>query len=138
MRAANLVYKGVPPKQVLAVTFTNKAANEMRERVLSLFEGDKKKSPVISTFHSFCLNTVLRHEIMHLGYQRNFTVFDSGEQMSLIRNLMGDIESEKSFKADLLMENISKVKNGMFRLNDPKRDGKELSEVMNSLYDKYH
>ena len=138
MRAANLVYKGVPPKQILAVTFTNKAANEMRERVLSLFDGDKKKSPVISTFHSFCLNTVLRHEIMHLGYQRNFTVFDSGEQMSLIRNLMGDIESEKSFKADLLMENISKVKNGMLRLNDPKRDGKELSEVMNSLYDKYH
>ena len=98
MRAANLVYKGVPPKQVLAVTFTNKAANEMRERVLSLFDGDKKKSPVISTFHSFCLNTVLRHEIMHLGYQRNFTGFDSGEQMSLIRNLMGDIESEKTLR----------------------------------------
>lgn len=137
MRAANLVYKGVPPKQILAVTFTNKAANEMRERVLSLFDGDKKKTPIISTFHSFCLNTVLRHEITRLGYQRNFTVFDTGEQMSLIRNLMGDIETEKSFKADLLMETISKVKNGMQRQNGLKKEEKELSSVVDSLYGRY-
>ena len=63
--------KGVPPYQILALTFTNKAAKEMRDRVNSLIEGDAGSSVWVFTFHGFCVR-ILQAEIDKLGYQKGF------------------------------------------------------------------
>ena len=69
LRAAYLLYCGVQPEAVLAVTFTNKAATEMKERVVSMLKSKRGNGPIISTFHSLCLN-ILRKEIHLLGYRK--------------------------------------------------------------------
>lgn len=137
MRAAHLLDKGVSPKQVLAVTFTNKAAREMRDRVRTLFDGEKSKAPVISTFHSLCLN-ILRSEINRLGYQRNFSIFDTSEQMSLLKSLMSDLQSsDRSYKPEQILENISKAKNGILSMEEMEKEDKDLSAVSSIFYEKY-
>ncbi len=73
----------VDSKEIIAITFTNKAANEMKERVLKEIR-DIKKMPHISTIHSFCVS-VLRQDIPHFGYPRNFTVIDSDDQKTIIK-----------------------------------------------------
>lgn len=110
MRTAYLIHTGVSAGSVLAVTFTNKAAREMKERVASLLKG-KKKVPVISTFHSLCLR-ILRQHIHHLGYRKDFTIYDTSDQASLLRNIMSDIKFyDKSFRAESVLERISRTKN---------------------------
>lgn len=135
MRAAYLLHKGVSPASVLAVTFTNKAAREMKERVLAMQKGSG--SPFISTFHSLCLN-ILRREIGHLGYRKDFTVYDTSEQLSLLRNILSDIRFyDKSFRIESVLERISRVKNDFpAAAAGPVED--KISEVTESLYPKYH
>jgi ATP-dependent DNA helicase UvrD/PcrA len=140
MRAAYLLHKGVAPASVLAVTFTNRAAREMKERVLAMRKGKGGGgSPFISTFHSLCLR-ILRREIGHLGYRKDFTVYDTSEQLSLLRNILSDIRFyDKSFKIESVLEKISRKKND---LSPPEAQGMsgedKLSEVTESLYPKYH
>ena len=76
-RIAYLIKKGIYPNNILAVTFTNKAAAEMRERIVLLLK-EKPKGLIISTFHSFCLR-VLKAEINKLGYINNFTIYGGWE-----------------------------------------------------------
>ena len=79
-RIAYLISKGVDPESILAITFTNKAANEMKERVTSLI-GDKAKYMQISTFHSFGL-TILKRYYEYVNLNRNFTIIDSDDANS--------------------------------------------------------
>src|SRR3989344_9598820 len=82
-RVAYLISQMIPPENILAVTFTNKAAGEMRERVDKLLDNSSNQymaSPTIGTFHSIGLR-ILRNEIPQLGYRRNFTVFDEDDQL---------------------------------------------------------
>src|SRR5262245_8929837 len=73
-RVAHLIQnKGAQPYSILAVTFTNKAADQMKNRVRSLLHAGRSSDPVISTFHSFCVR-LLRREIEALGYNRDFTI----------------------------------------------------------------
>src|SRR5947209_2970808 len=74
-RAAYLIGQGVDPGCILAVTFTNKAANEMRERLATLVEKEEAKRVTMSTFHALCLR-MLRAGIHHLGYKNNFSIYD--------------------------------------------------------------
>jgi len=114
MRTAYLIHTGIPAGSVLAVTFTNKAAREMRERVKSMVRGGNG-TPVISTFHSLCLR-ILRREIEHLGYRKDFTIYDTSDQVSLLRNILSEIKFyDKSFKAESILENISRTKNDFVR-----------------------
>jgi len=85
-RIAHLIREQVPPSRILAVTFTNKAANEMKER-LSQMLGESGKGAHLSTFHSLGVR-ILRETIHLLGYQKNFVIYDSQDQLALIRNLM--------------------------------------------------
>src|SRR6267378_4404525 len=85
--------KGVPPWNILAVTFTNKAAQEMRERVQNLLRSRELSSlPWVSTFHSLCVR-ILRQDIEQLnaGYSRSFTIYDQDDSLRLIKNIIKDL-----------------------------------------------
>ena len=81
--------KDVAPESILGLTFTNKAAGEMRERLKGMINPAKAKEVVLSTFHSFCCR-VLRREIHHLGYTSNFTIYDERDQRRLLQQVARD------------------------------------------------
>jgi DNA helicase-2/ATP-dependent DNA helicase PcrA len=101
---------GVAPYNILAVTFTNKAAGEMKERVASLL-GGLKESIWVSTFHSFCVR-ILRKEIGKLGYSDRFVIYDTSDQKSLMKEVFKElnIDPKKTNPAAVLSE-ISRAKN---------------------------
>ena len=86
-RICHLLELGVPPQVILAVTFTNKAANEMRERVAESTPKGTKSKLTISTFHSLCVK-ILRADIDRLGYKKNFTIYTGSDQESLVKKLL--------------------------------------------------
>ncbi|MGC2063673.1 MAG: UvrD-helicase domain-containing protein, partial [Thermodesulfovibrionales bacterium] len=135
LRTAYLMSTGVAARSILAVTFTNKAAREMKERVKSMVRGESG-TPVISTFHSLCLK-ILRREIEHLGYRKDFTIYDTSEQVSLLRNILSDIKFyDKSFKAENILERISRTKND-FTSAEPVASEVPLEEASAMVYPKY-
>ena len=138
MRAAYLLERGTSPSSVLAVTFTNKAAREMKERVLAMRKGGGG-GPFVSTFHSLCLR-ILRREIEHLGYRNDFSIYDTSEQLSLLRNILSDIRFyDKSFRIEAVLERLSRRKNDFSPPATLPLSGEDkLSEVTESVYPKYH
>ncbi len=86
-RIAYMIAEDVPAQQILAVTFTNKAANEMRERVSGLIDGESAKLVTVSTFHSLCVR-LLRRDIERLGYKKNFVIYSGADQLGLIRKII--------------------------------------------------
>ncbi|PKL52433.1 MAG: ATP-dependent DNA helicase Rep [Nitrospira bacterium HGW-Nitrospira-1] len=133
LRVAYLLYSGVQPKSVLAVTFTNKAANEMKERLSSMLRAQKGNIPIISTFHSLCL-AILRKDIHLLGYRKNFIIYDTSEQLSLLRNILSDIRAyDRSFRPEAILEKISSQKNGF--ASSGKTD--ELEAFTGVVYPRY-
>ena len=89
-RMAKLIETGTAADRILGVTFTNKAANEMQERLSALVGKKKKKRPAISTFHSLCVR-VLRSHITHLGYPEKFAIYNRGDQEALAREVLREI-----------------------------------------------
>src|SRR5436190_12364249 len=79
------------PESILAVTFTNKAADQMKYRVRNLLQGPRLGDPLISTFHSFCVR-LLRREIEALGYTRDFTIYDTADQIQVVKASMKDLK----------------------------------------------
>ena len=84
-RVANLIDHGVEPYHIIALTFTNKAAKEMKERITALI-GEKAEEVWISTFHSSCAR-ILRRDIEKIGYQRSFTIFDDDDQNAVLKEI---------------------------------------------------
>ena len=105
-RVAHLIEKGVAPGHILAVTFTNKAAREMQERVFKLIPrrrppeggGAKPPGPTICTFHSLCAR-ILRQHIERVGYKRNFVIYSESDQLGAVKKILSHI-SDKAAKAD--------------------------------------
>ncbi|MDT8316695.1 MAG: UvrD-helicase domain-containing protein [bacterium] len=138
MRVAHLISRGVPADSILALTFTNKAAKEMKGRVSGMLGKKAESRPVISTFHSLCLR-ILRKEIERLGYRKNFTIYDTSDQLSLMRNLIQDVKVEdKSFKVESVMERISWTKNGMTAPGEMEESAHDdLGAISESLHTRY-
>src|SRR5215469_16186567 len=121
-RIAHLIAKGVAPENVLAVTFTNKAAREMQERIRKLIPAPRKQDadgrsasdqrPTICTFHSLCVR-ILRRHIEKLGYKSNFVIYDQSEQLSVVKKILSQI-SAKGEKTDpaAVLSLLSRFKNG--------------------------
>ncbi len=108
-RIAYLIDRGVPPWQILAVTFTNKAAHEMKDRIASLLkltsEGGSTPTelPMMGTFHSICVR-MLRRDIEKIGRERNFVIYDTDDQQKLMKSVLEDLriaEEEMKPKAAL-------------------------------------
>lgn len=98
------------PSQILAITFTNKAAGEMRERVEQLV-GDSARGMWISTFHSACVR-ILRREAEQFGFTKSFTIYDSGDSRALIKRLVKEHEADAfGFTPAAMQSRISKLKN---------------------------
>lgn len=106
--------KKIHPLNILAVTFTNKAAKEMKERIAELLaesSAESKTLPHIGTFHSICVQ-ILRKEIDSLGYKTSFNIFDDQDQKSLIKRIFTELEiSKDQFNPNSVMAAISKAKN---------------------------
>jgi len=112
-RIAYLIQNKISPTNILAVTFTNKAAGEMKERVQNLISlSSNSLMPTIGTFHAICLQ-ILRQQIEKLNknYKKNFTIYDSADQISLIKRLIKNLEIDpEQFKPSSVQEAISKAK----------------------------
>ena len=102
-RVAFLIAQGVDPACILAVTFTNKAAKEMRERLAKLIAPEQAKLVTMSTFHALCVR-VLRQDIDKLGYKRNFSIYDEGDTTGLIAKII----TRTAAKDEKLETNVAK------------------------------
>ncbi|MBI1331390.1 MAG: DNA helicase PcrA [Armatimonadetes bacterium] len=108
-RIARLLNDGVPPYRILAVTFTNKAAREMMERIEKL-AGNKAQGMWIGTFHSICAR-ILRMEGTAIGLDRNFVIYDDGDQLSLIKDILKQRNiDDKSIQPRAVLSEISSAK----------------------------
>lgn len=109
-RVANLIMEGVPSYQILAITFTNKAAKEMKERILNMVS---ELDSFIGTFHSFGMR-IIRENVTLLGMQRNFTILDTEDVTSLIRKILKDKGYDlKEISPYFVRSKISFIKNEM-------------------------
>src|ERR1041385_81978 len=117
-RIAHLVERGISPANILAVTFTNKAAREMKERVAQLVprlkkqERNKGHGPTIATFHSLCAR-ILREHIEPLGYKKNFVIYDESEQLAAIKKILSHISAKgENTDPKVIQSFLSRYKNG--------------------------
>ena len=121
-RIAHLIQRGIAPGNILGVTFTNKAAREMQERVNQLVprtrnaergtRNDAEPRPTICTFHSLCVR-ILRQHIEKVGYKRNFVIYDESEQLGVVRKILAQI-SARGEKTDpsAILTLLSRYRNG--------------------------
>jgi len=138
-RAAYLIKeKGISPRNILAVTFTNKAAAEMKERIIELLDGNKNNLPNIGTFHSICVK-ILRWEIEKVGYKKSFAIMDDQDQLALVKKSMKELQIDiEQFNPKGVLNAISKAKN---ELIDAKtyleRIGGYYEEIISKVYTLY-
>ena len=103
--------KGISPWNIIAITFTNKAAKEMKERISSLLGEDTAKDMWVGTFHSMCVR-ILRREIDKIGYDRNFLIFDTTDSKSVVKDCIKELGiDDKVFSDKYFLSEISKAKN---------------------------
>ena len=110
-RIAYMLEQGVPPQSVLALTFTNKAAREMRERIGQLLSPAMTRELWMGTFHSV-FSRILRAEAHHIGFTSQFTIYDSADSKSLLRSIIKEMGlDEKTYKPGSIQARISSAKN---------------------------
>ena len=144
-RIAALLYKGVAPYNILALTFTNKAAREMKERIGSLVGDSKAKSLWMGTFHSVFAR-ILRSEAEKIGYPSNFTIYDTDDSKKLIKSLVKERNlDDKVYKPNLVLNRISGAKNNLLtpqaylgNLNITKEDMQSKKPEIGNLYKAYN
>jgi DNA helicase II / ATP-dependent DNA helicase PcrA len=131
-RIAHLMQnKGVHPSNILAITFTNKAANEMKERVEETIDSDVKDM-WITTFHSCCVR-MLRKDINRIGYNRSFVIYDSSDQVTLVKDCLKELNlSDKAFEPKVVISYISGAKDKLLtpkEYKDMHRNDARMSKI---------
>ncbi len=135
-RIANLIYhEGVNPVNIFAVTFTNKAADEMKERVQRLIAEDSG-GLWVSTFHSSCVK-ILHREVEKIGYESNFVIFDTTDQKTLVKDILKELNIDtKKFKPYSVVSAISSAKNDLISA-DEYLGNDYFSKVVEDVYQIY-
>ncbi|MDR0941556.1 MAG: ATP-dependent helicase [Bacteroidales bacterium] len=112
-RIAYLLQQGVPSWRILALTFTNKAAREMKERIEKLVGGDAARDLWMGTFHSI-FGKILRVEAQYLGFDANYTIYDTADSKSLIGKIIAEMNLDKdNYKPNAILNRISNAKNNL-------------------------
>jgi len=122
-RTANLIDKGVNPENILTLTFTNKAANNMKEKIAELIGSEKANKIWMGTFHSIGLR-ILRANLNSIGYRNNVSIYDSSDSESLLKSIITDprIEiSKKEYPPARMLSLISEMKNELIRPDEAKQ-----------------
>ena len=143
-KIAYLLSQGVPANRILALTFTNKAAREMRDRIARMADAADVRYLWMGTFHSIC-SKILRQEATQLGFTRDFTIYDTQDQKSLIRQIL-KLHSldEKIYKPNMVAARISAAKNALLLPDDyarnqaiAKQDRQDRLYEMSKVYHEY-
>ncbi len=142
-RIARLIEKGVPPWQILALTFTNKAAREMKARIAQVV-GDKANTVWAGTFHSIFAR-ILRVEAEKIGYPSNFTIYDTDDSKSVINAIIKDLQLDKNaYGANGVLSRISSAKSNLitpklYELNDDllEQDNTAKRPQLHKVYTEY-
>ncbi len=112
-RIAHLMSQGVDAFNILALTFTNKAAKEMKERIERTLGNTNARNLYIGTFHSVFAR-ILRGEAQHLGYERNFTIYDTDDAKSVLKTVINELDlDDKTYKPNVVYNRISSAKNSL-------------------------
>lgn len=138
-RIANLIQSGVPPWRILAVTFTNKAAREMRERIEELVGEQDAKDIWMGTFHSICAR-LLRQEGAAIGIDRNFVVYDDGDQTTLVRDIIKQKGyDDKAIQPRSVLSEISRAKEKLLSPSKYEQQaGGFFERVVSGIYKEYN
>lgn len=145
-RIAHLMEKGVDPFSILSLTFTNKAAREMKDRIGRLVGGNEARNLWMGTFHSVFAR-ILRSEAEKLSYPSNFTIYDTDDSKSLIRDILKEQNlDDKIYKPSVVLNRISSAKNNLFNwheyqnsselVSDDRSTGKPKMGMLFELYSK--
>ena len=136
-RIAYMLAMGISPNSILGMTFTNKAAREMRERLATLVEPASAELVTLGTFHSFC-GRLLRREIHRLGYLSNFTIADEADQTGLIKQAAGIAGLGDSLNLAAAQAQIGSWKNRLFTPRMAKNDAAgRFEELAARVYEEY-
>ncbi len=112
-KIAYLLQSGLPPYSILALTFTNKAAREMKERIASITGEQTARKLWMGTFHSI-FSRILRSEAEYIGYPSNFTIYDASDSKSLIKSIIKEMQlDDKTYRCGMVQNRISNAKNAL-------------------------
>ena len=140
-KIAYLLQLGVKPWNILALTFTNKAAREMKQRIGNLVGNDIASRLVMGTFHSI-FSRILRAEAEHIGFNSNYTIYDEADSRSLVKSVLKEMGlDEKTYKPSTVHNRISMAKNHMISaydyLNDASAIERDKEQRMPNIYKVY-
>lgn len=146
-RILNLIVSGVEPSRILAITFTNKAATEMKERVNYLIQTSKDlnlpindtPSPFVSTFHALGVH-ILKNEYRSLGIQRSFSIYDRNDSKSLIKNIIKELDYDpKQYDPGMILSLIGKAKSDLIKLEEYAVEAEEnpVKDLTFKVWQKY-
>lgn len=143
-RIAHLIKKGVDPFNILALTFTNKAAREMKERIASVIGSSESKNLWMGTFHSIFAR-ILRVEATRLGYPSDFTIYDTQDTQSVMKKVLDELQLDKDiYKPKQVLHRISQFKNNLITVrayhNTPElieADAAAMKPRMGDIYRAY-
>ena len=143
-KIAYLLSRGMKPWNILALTFTNKAANEMKQRIGALVGDDMARRLNMGTFHSV-FSRILRVEAHVLGYESNFTIYDEGDSRSLVKTIIKEMQlDDKTYKPASVHSRISMAKNHLLLPEEyvvtrslVERDREQRMPAFSSIYSAY-